>query len=332
MVCNPCHTAGNFFFLIQNRRIGYARTVHFNNQRNLNHHYRVYGLDITSELELPELAPAGPFQEDVIIRFGEVPEHLPEVRGSGVLFEATTNDFLFKFKGIGRYRVQDGNRILIQADKGAHPEEIRLVLLGSCIGALLHQRGMLALHGSAITDGHQTAILSGPSGAGKSTLAATFFELGYSVIADDISVIGYNEKQQFIVEHGIPHLKLWKDVLVHFNHSDEFAKVRPRLEKYKKPIPLLEERAKPLTMMVILNPSNSRDFKYTEIRGLAKFHQLRDHTYRLQFIDKLDQTEAHFRNLSLLVNSIQMFQANRPQNLQEVVEFAENMAEFIFKA
>lgn len=318
--------------MIRNCSIGFARTVHFFNQNNLNHHYRVYGLDITSELELHELAPCGPFKEDVTIRFGKVPEHLPKVKGSGVLFEATANDFLFKFKGIGRYRVQDGKRILIQADNEAHPEEIRLVLLGSCIGALLHQRGMLALHGSAITNGHQTVILSGPSGAGKSTLAAAFFELGYSVIADDISVIGYNDKRQFIVEHGIPHLKLWKDVLVHFNHSEDFAKVRPRLEKYKKPIPLVEERATPLTRMVILNPSNSRDFQYTEISGLDKFHQLRDHTYRLQFIDKLDQTEAHFRNLSLLVNSIQMFQANRPQDLQKVVEFAENMAEFIFKA
>ncbi|MGW8313954.1 MAG: hypothetical protein ACWGNV_00025 [Bacteroidales bacterium] len=297
----------------------------------MNYYYRVYGLDIYSELELPELIPGQPHQEDVTVRFGKVPEHLPEVRGSGVLFEATTNDFLFKFKGIGRYRVQSGKRIIIQADKEAIPDEIRLVLLGSCIGALLHQRGILALHGSAITDGHQTVILSGPSGAGKSTLAAAFFELGYSVIADDISVIGYNEKQQFIVEHGIPHLKLWKDVLAHFNQSDDFAKVRPRLEKYRKPIPLSEEGGTRLTRMVILNPSNSTDFKYTEILGLGKFHQLRDHTYRLQFIDKLDQTEAHFHNLSLLVNSIQMFQANRPQNLQKVVEFAENLAEFIFK-
>lgn len=298
----------------------------------MNHHYRVYGLNIASELELPELVTGRPIQEEVTIRFDNVPDHLPRVRGSGVLFEATANDFLFKFKGIGRYRVQDGKRIIIQPEKDALPEEIRLVLLGSCIGALLHQRGNLALHGSAISDGHQTVIVSGPSGAGKSTLAAAFLELGYSVIADDISVVGFNKEHQFIVEHGIPHLKLWKDVLVHFKQSDDLAKVRPRLEKYRMPILLPEERAAPLTRMVILNPSNANDLKYAEITGLGKFHQLRDHTYRLQFVDKLDQTEAHFRNLSRLVNSIQMFQANRPQNLQKVMGFAEHMSKIIFKS
>jgi len=297
----------------------------------LNYHYRVYGLNIGSELELPELVPGQPRQDDVTVRFGEVPEHLPIVRGSGVLFEASANDFLFKFKGIGRYRVQNGKTIVIHPEKEAFPEEIRLVLLGSSIGALLHQRGILALHGSAITDGHQTVIMSGPSGAGKSTLAAAFLELGYSVVADDISVIGLNEKQQFIVEPGIPFLKLWKDVLVHFNQPDGLAKVRPRLEKYRMPIPLPGEEVAPLTRMVILHPSNAKDLKYTEISGLGKFHQLRDHTYRLQFVDKLDQTEAHFRNLSQLVNSIQMFRANRPQNLQKVMEFAEHMSHFIFK-
>ena len=295
------------------------------------YYYKVYGLTIGSELELPELTPAQNIKADVIIGFGKVPEHLPEVRGSGILFEAALNDFLFKFEGIGRYRVQYGKRITIQPEKEALPAEIRLVLLGSSIGALLHQRGMLAIHGSAITDGKQTAILSGQSGVGKSTLAAGLLELGYSVIADDISVIGQNGKQHFIVENGIPHLKLWKDVLVHLNQAEVLTKVRPQLEKYRKPIPVLEEETPSLSKMVILNVSNSKDFSCSEILGRDKFHLLRNNTYRLQFIDKMNQTEAHFRNLSQLVNSIQMFHVDRPGDPLNVREFAKYMSEIIFK-
>ncbi len=281
-------------------------------------------------MELPELSPVQNINVDASIGFGKVPEHLPEVRGSGVLFEAAVNDFLFKFKGIGRYRVQNGRRIIIQPEGEALPAEIRLVLLGSGIGALLHQRGMMAIHGSAITDGKQTAIVSGQSGVGKSTLAAGLHELGYSVIADDISVIGLNGKQQFIVEHGIPHLKLWKDVLAHLNQADDLAKVRPQLDKYRKPIPVLEEEAPRLSKIVILNPSNSTDFSYSEILGREKFHLLRTNTYRLQFIDKMNQTEAHFRNLSQLVNSIQMFHANRPHDPKNILEFSKSISEIIF--
>jgi hypothetical protein len=296
----------------------------------INYYYKVYGLNIGSELELPELSPVQNIKVDVTIGFGEVPEHLPEVRGSGVLFEAALNDFLFKFEGIGRYRVQNGSRIIIQPEREALPAEIRLVLLGSSIGALLHQRGMLAIHGSAITDGKQTTILSGPSGVGKSTLAAGLLELGYSVIADDISVIGQNEKQHFIVESGIPHLKLWKDVLAHLNKTDDFSKVRPQLEKYRIPIPVLEEETPSLSKIVILSPSNSTDFSYSEILGRDKFHLLRNTTYRLQFIDKMNKTEVHYRNLSQVVNSVQMFHANRPHDPLNILEFAKYISEIIF--
>jgi hypothetical protein len=296
----------------------------------INYYYKVYGLNIGSELELPELSPVQNIKVDVTIGFGKVPEHLPEVRGSGVLFEAAFNDFLFKFEGIGRYRVQDGSRIIIQPEREALPAEIRLVLLGSSIGALLHQRGMLAIHGSAITDGKQTTILSGPSGVGKSTLAAGLLELGYSVIADDISVIGQNEKQHFIVESGIPHLKLWKDVLAHLNKTDDFSKVRPQLEKYRIPIPVLEEETPSLSKIVILSPSNSTDFSYSEILGRDKFHLLRNTTYRLQFIDKMNKTEVHYRNLSQVVNSVQMFHANRPHDPLNILEFAKYISEIIF--
>ena len=297
----------------------------------IKYHYKVYGLTIGSELELPELTPVQNIKADVTIGFGKVPEHLPEVRGSGVLFEAALNDFLFKFEGIGRYRVQYGSRIIIQPEREALPAEIRLVLLGSSIGALLHQRGMLAIHGSAITDGKQTGILSGQSGVGKSTLAAGLLELGYTVIADDISVIGQNGKQHFIVESGIPHLKLWKDVLVNLNKADDFSKVRPQLEKYRMPIPVLEEDSPGLSKIIILSPSNSKDFSYSEILGRDKFHELRNNTYRLQFIDKMNQTEVHFRNLSRLVNSIQMFHVNRPRDPLNILEFAKYMSKIIFK-
>ena len=297
----------------------------------INYYYKVYGLYIGSELELPELSPLQNIKVDVTIGFGEVPEHLPEVNGSGVLFEAALNDFLFKFEVIGRYRVQNGSRIIIQPEREALPSEIRLVLLGSSIGALLHQRGMLAIHGSAITDGKQTMILSGQSGVGKSTLAAGLLELGYSFIADDISVIGQNEKQDYIVESGIPHLKLWKDILVHLNKADDLSRVRPQLEKYRIPIPVLEEETPSLSKIVILSPSNSTDFSYSEILGKDTFHLLRNSTYRLQFIDKMNQTEAHFRNLSQLVNSVQMFHAKRPVDPLNIMEFAKYISEIIFK-
>jgi len=294
--------------------------------------YKVYGLTLSSELELPELTPEHNTDADVDIVFGEVPEHLPEIRGSGVLYEAAYNDFLFKFEGLGRYRVQNGNRIIIQPEKNALPEEIRLFLLGSNIGALLHQRGMLTMHGSAVSDGTITTILTGKSGAGKSSMAAGLQQLGYSVIADDISVICQNENQEFYVEKGIPHIKLWKDVLTHLNEPLDIEKVRPQLEKYRKPVAIQDEKRTGISKIVLLTSSNASEFNYSKILGGEKFQVLRNNTYRLHFIDKLNQTKTHFQSISRLINTLQMFRADRPHSPLKVCEFANYVSENILKA
>ena len=50
----------------------------------------------------------------------------------------------------------------------------------------------------------------------------------------------------------------------------------------------------------------------------------------MQFVDKMEQTEVHFRNLSLLVNSTQMFDVQRPHNPMNIMEFAKYVAGMVF--
>ena len=164
------------------------------------------------------------------------------------------------------------------------------------------------------------------------SLAAGLLELGYSVIADDISVICRNKNQEFYVEKGIPHIKLWKDVLIHLNQPLALEKVRPQLEKYRKPVIDHEQKITALSKLVVLTSSNTKPFSHSEILGGNKFHALRENTYRLQFIDKLDQTKTHFQNLAQLVNSIQMFRADRPHSPIKVKEFAQFVSENIIEA
>ena len=72
------------------------------------------------------------------------------------------------------FSIQEGKQIIVSPMGNTCEDKIRLYILGICMGALLMQRGILPLHGSAINiDGKVYAIL-GNSGAGKSTLAAAF--------------------------------------------------------------------------------------------------------------------------------------------------------------
>ena len=174
--------------------------------------YRVYGISVDSEMELPELFPVEADEPDVSIRYGDVLTQLPEVKTSGVLYQAAPLDFLLRLKNVGAFRVQKGNSITIEPAAHSLPEEIRLFLLGSVMGALLHQRGMLPIHGGAIAIKDGALIITGNSAVGKSTLVATLAERGFPFLTDDIAVIESDEKEILQLHPGIPQLKLWKDV------------------------------------------------------------------------------------------------------------------------
>jgi len=136
------------------------------------YHYFAHGLSITSELLCPELTQVEPngHAPDVIIRLGATPTTLENPTKQSVLYQAKPNHFLLTLDQIARFWVQDGKQITIEPAAESHEDTIRLFLLGSALGALLHKRGQVGL--GPVSDrlrGHST-IISGPSGVGKSSL------------------------------------------------------------------------------------------------------------------------------------------------------------------
>ncbi len=141
-------------------------------------------------------------------------------------------------------------------------------------------------------------------------------------MTDDIAAIAKYNDSSYEIYPGLPHIKLWKDVLIHLNQSLHLEKVRPQLEKYRKPIEAQNRSNPNLSKLVVLTFSNESAYSHSEILGFEKFHALRNNTYRVQFIDKLNQTKAHYQKLSKLVNSVVMYRADRPHSPLKVKEFA----------
>ena len=78
--------------------------------------------------------------------------------------------------------MRGGNRISFSPAAGAEETAVRLYLLGTCMGALLFQRKLLPLHGSAVVINGKAYAFVGDSGAGKSTLAAAFLKARLSAV------------------------------------------------------------------------------------------------------------------------------------------------------
>lgn len=172
--------------------------------------YHAFGLNIASDLPFLNM-PEKQGVPDVVVRYGEVPDAIPDAVISGIRYQAAPGVFLLRVDGVADYHVTRGNRITIERATGAQDEEVLLFLMGSAIGALLHQREMLPLHAGAIAVDYEAVLFSGPSGIGKSTLTAAFQKREFPVLADD--VCGVTVDREVRVVAGFSQLKLWEDSL-----------------------------------------------------------------------------------------------------------------------
>lgn len=179
--------------------------------------YRVYGLVVGSEIEFPELpACAGDEPIDVLIRLGDVPQHLVDARHRSPWLEANDRDCLIIIPELCRLYVRDGREItvdrLMRSDgRPGQAADLRLYLLGSGMGAALHQRSWLPLHVGAVRASGKIWAFTGPSGAGKSTLTATLhLKFGLPLVSDDVLALRLDQLPPKVFP-GPRKLKLWKD-------------------------------------------------------------------------------------------------------------------------
>jgi hypothetical protein len=104
--------------------------------------------------------------------------------------------------------VEDGRTIRADLRADAPDGIVRLPLLGAVLAVLLHQRGFLVLHGSAIAIADRAVVFVGGKGAGKSTMAAALFARGHRLIADDVVAVDCASAGGPKLVPGYPQLKL----------------------------------------------------------------------------------------------------------------------------
>ena len=142
--------------------------------------YAAYGLGIHSELLLPELmASEAEADVDVVVRLGTLaPSVLVADPSPYCLYETDEGAYIF-WKEVGTLLIRGGSEIVVERAPNVEESRLRLLLLGAAMGVLLHQRGLLVLHASAVEVCDGAAIFLGGRGWGKSTVAAALHARGH---------------------------------------------------------------------------------------------------------------------------------------------------------
>jgi len=285
--------------------------------------YRVSGLSVASDLALPGLIaldPGGADGVDVAIRAGDVPAELEDAGQRGVNWQIASERFLFEIPGIVRLLLIDGREILYALEPGCPIEEAAIFISGTGFGILLHQRGRIVLHASAVRVRDGAVLFCGPSGAGKSTLAAALVDSGYDLVTDDFCGISIDSGGTPWVTPDGRQLKLWQNAIARLDLAGRrTGAVRPALQKYYVEPRAATASALPLAAMYVLRearPPHAPGIAQPNIvdRGLM----VRNNAYRPTMVRRMDQAGLYFQAAAAISQRAGVFTLTREINFDHM--------------
>ncbi len=282
--------------------------------KTMNHYpYRAFGLNIVSAIPLPELPSASGIPA-VRIEVGATPSGIAGAPVSTGHFQAAPGQLLLWVPKVGNYWIENGNQIVVEPAPASDPKAVRLFLLGSALGALLMQRGILPIHGSAVVKGKLCCIITGARGAGKSTLAAALRRQGYRLLTDDLAAVGFDATGRPLVYPAYPQQKLWRDSLAATGNAGAAGgRIYGRVDKYA--IPVVQsfcDTPQRLGAIYELRVASDGGVNFVALRGLDKLTLIMKNIYRPGFAGGLGLREALFRQAAGLAGHSAVARITRP--------------------
>lgn len=267
--------------------------------------YFAFGLNILSEFPLTQVPETVSHKTpDITIKKCDLSK-FPLIIDDE--FHVSENEVYFTVEDLATFRITNGMQIDVDPHPNCQESRLSVYLMGSCMGAVLHQRNILPIHGSCITNGNYSIIITGNSGAGKSTLAAEFISRGWKLMTDDVAALS-NIKTIPTVVSSYPSQKLWQDSIEHYSrntediHSLYFDNGR---EKFGINVSeAFYSGSCPLSLIIRLD---NADFPchIQPIEGMAKVDQLMLNTYR-SFMITAAHRQDHFRRCVELSTKVEM--------------------------
>jgi hypothetical protein len=302
-------------------------------------YYKAFGLKIISDFEITSFYKDMHFENaNVIIRSGNISNKSILEGKDRFQYFSQGDTFYLNVPDVAAYQVKNGLEIIVEkCEKCQSDNTVMLFLLGSTFGALLHQRGVLLLHGCSVKTDKGAVVIIGPSGIGKSTLSGgLYIKYGLNMLADDVSPLikgrddcpqsSVIDNSMYFVVPSYPGMKLWKDSMEFLGEKiNSIEKFKPELDKYRYCFHKdFSHDLIPLHKIYLLSYSDKDDYYIDSINeGIEKFKILKQNIYRYEYVKEIGKGLENFEQLIDLAKSAEIKKISRPSknsNIEKLLE------------
>lgn len=279
--------------------------------------YSAYGLSIQSEIHLATLA-GGSATADVQVRRANV---IPPAELNGHATWTTRSDIYFRFENVGVIRVSGGTEIVVDAN-GVDDRTAGLLVLGPSMGALLHQRGLLVLHASAVTASGGVVAFLGHSGWGKSTMAGALVKLGHRAFSDDLVPVSLTNGVPIALP-GYPFLKLGQDsgAMLGYEMGESAAFLPDDNRRHVAVGGVDPDVPLPLVRVYVLAEDDRPAIEFLKPQDAAV--ELIRHSYASPCLAASGMSAFHLQCCAALVEKLPICRLHRPRRLDLLPQIAE---------
>jgi hypothetical protein len=292
-------------------------------------HYTIYGLHLCSEVPLPELQPVAPAVGEVYVYRDKLTSLAEGLERRGNRLRVTPREALLIYDQVGLLRIEEGQRITFDVPTDLPDETLRVLILGIGLGILMHQRGHLVLHASAVAIGDRVVAFIAEKGHGKSTMAAALHARGYPLVTDDVLVLQEQTNGPPLVLPSYPQLKLWPDALEQTlkMKTDGLPRVHPIIEK--RVVRLSTSVAHPIPLGALFALRLGERVQVRSLSGQEAFIELLLHTYTRSLLEETQASARHLRQVGYLARYVPVLALERPQGLELLPEVIAAIEAFI---
>lgn len=301
-----------------------------NNQK---YYYKVYGLNIESEILVPELTFLDDKIEkniDVKIYYKTMPDDIKQKVHEGKKAFYNSQYVWFHIDNVGTYLIENGDTVTIDLCENPDLNILKVYILGSVLGIILLQRNTVAIHGGSIVINNKGCIFTGDKGAGKSTLTTALRQRGYDFVSDDVGAIELSDIP--MINPGFGYQKLCEDAMTKLGYdSSKYTPFRSDMN-IKYIVPALDNFVSekvPFKALFEIEQGDTQKVEVVEVTGNEKLQNIIKNVFRIEVLMYSGGISGeYFKKCIEIAKHIKFYKITRPKNqftVNEQIDIIENI-------